>query len=101
MDCVSANEYSAGTHHRLVLREVVGERVFFFDGDVDILCGIKDFTAFLALNEFDIVLAGDDFDDGMFADGSHWLGSANGMDFARPRDSCQHRSEVFCGAEWW
>jgi hypothetical protein len=88
---------------------VVGERVFLFDGDVDILCGIKDFSALLALNEFNIVLAGDDFDDGMFADGSHWLGSMNGMDFARPREACQQRSEVFLWCEidgevvveWW
>jgi hypothetical protein len=88
---------------------VVGERVFLFDGDVDILSGIKNFSALLALNEFDIVLAGDDFDDGMFADGSHWLGSMNGMDFARPREACQHRSAVFLWreidgevvVEWW
>jgi hypothetical protein len=71
MDCVSADERRAGAHYRLVLREVVGQGFFLFDGDVDILCGIKDFTAFLAFNEFDIVLAGDDFDDGMFANGSH------------------------------
>ncbi len=35
--------------------------------DVIKLCRIKYFPAVLALDEFDIVLAGDDFDDGMFA----------------------------------
>jgi hypothetical protein len=79
----------------LVFRKAVGERVFLLDGYVDILCRVKDFAALLALNEFDIVLAGDDFDDGMFADGSHWLGSVIGMDFARPREACQPRSAVF------
>jgi hypothetical protein len=69
---------------------VIGKGFFFFDGDVNILSGIKDFAAFLALNEFDIVLSGDNFDDGMFANGSHWLGSVNGMDFARPHEGCQH-----------
>jgi hypothetical protein len=62
---------------------MIRESFFFLDGNVDILCGIKDFAAFLTLNKFDIVLAGDNFDDGMFAGGSHWLGSVNGMDFAR------------------
>jgi hypothetical protein len=54
---------------------MIRESFFFLDGNVYILCGIKDFAALLALNKFDIVLAGDDFDDGMFAGGSHWLGS--------------------------
>ena len=53
---------------------VVGEGLFLFYGDVYILCGIKDFAALLALNKFDVVLSGDDFDDGMFTGGGHWLG---------------------------
>jgi hypothetical protein len=44
---------------------------FFFHGHVAKLCRIKDFSAVLALNEFDVVLAGDNFDDWMFAVGSH------------------------------
>ena len=46
-------------------------QIFFFDGHVHILCGIKDFAAGLAFYEFCVFLAGDDFDDGMFAGDGH------------------------------
>jgi hypothetical protein len=42
-----------------------------FVGNVDKLCRIKHFAAGLAFDELDIVLAGDDLYDGMFAGWSH------------------------------
>jgi hypothetical protein len=60
---------------------MIRESFFFLDRNVDILCGIKDFAALLTLNKFDIVLAGDNFDDGMFAGGSHWFGECEWYGF--------------------
>ena len=68
---------------RLGVSLVVEDTFLFFDGYVIKLCGIKDFTALLALDEFCIFVARDDFDDWMFAGGGHGWGGANGMDFAR------------------
>jgi hypothetical protein len=90
MDCASQNEFSAGADRRLVVGGDLGEGGFFFDGDVAVLGRIEDFSALLTLNEFGVFLAGDDFDNGVFADGGH-LGreNVNGMDFARPQTPCQ------------
>jgi len=99
VDCISTDECSTGADCELVLHERIGERLFLFNGDVAILCRIKDFTALLAFNEFYVVLTGDDFDDGMFADGSHWVGSVIGMDFARLRWPCQPPFRVFLHGE--
>ena len=62
---------------------------FFFDCHVIILNGIKYFAAVLAFNEFDIVLAGDNFDDGMFAGGSHCFGECIDKDSALTQSACQ------------
>ncbi len=51
---------------------------FLFERHVVIFSGIKDFSAVLALNELDIVLSGDNFDDGMFAQGCHGWGDVDG-----------------------
>ena len=67
------------------------EGLFFLDGDVAKLCGIKDFSAGLALNKLSVFLAGDNFDDGMFARGCHRGGLSNGKDFARLWRACQLR----------
>jgi hypothetical protein len=91
MDCLSADERCARADNGLVLRARVGEGLFLFNCDVAILCGIKDFAAFLTFYEFDVILAGDNFDDGMFAGGSHVWGKVNGMDFARLQVACQPR----------
>jgi hypothetical protein len=66
------------------------EGLFLFNSNVAKFCGIKYFSAFLALNKFSVFLAGDDLDDGMFALSCH-LGEelANGMDFAPLRRACQ------------
>jgi hypothetical protein len=72
MDCASQNEFSAGADRRLVVGGEFGEGGFFFDGDVAVLGRIEDFSTLLTLNKFGVFLAGDYFDNGMFADGSHY-----------------------------
>jgi hypothetical protein len=74
VDCDSEDEYAVGRDRGLALRllgSFLVEGLFLFDGDVAKLCGIKDFSAGLALNKFSVFLAGDDLDDGMFARGCH------------------------------
>jgi hypothetical protein len=71
MDCVSEGEHAAAAASGLVVVWGVGQGFFLFDGNIAKLCGIKDFSAGLALNEFGVFLSGDDFDDRMFADGGH------------------------------
>jgi hypothetical protein len=74
MDCVSENECAAGADgglEELIFGGGFGEGLFFFDGNVAKLCRIKDFSAGLTFNKFGVFLAGDDFDDGMFALGCH------------------------------
>jgi len=90
MDCASQDKFSATTDGGLVVGGDFGEGGFFFDGDVAVFRRIEDFSALLTLNKFCVFLAGDDFDNGMFAGGGH-LGSknVNGMDFARPQTPCQ------------
>ncbi len=74
MDCASENECCAGADGELIVFERIGEGFFLFDGDVAIFRRIKDFATLLAFNELDVVLAGDNFDDGMFAgDGHGWV----------------------------
>jgi len=70
MDCAAQDEFTAGADCGLVVGSL-RERLFLFDGDIAKLRGIKDFSTLLTLNEFSVFLAGDDFDDGMFADGGH------------------------------
>jgi hypothetical protein len=57
---------------RSVLVDVGGD--LFFDGDVVVLDGVEDLAAVLALDELDVVLAGDNFDNGVFARRSHCIG---------------------------
>ena len=90
MDCVPACErltafggLAFGSGGGRGVRLFVGNGFLFFDGYVVKLCGIKDFSALLALDELSIFVARDDFDDGVFAGGGHGWGGANGMDFAR------------------
>ena len=51
-----------------------------FDGDVVVFGGVEDLSTVLAFDEFGVVLAGDDLDDGMFAGRDHgvfaWILSA-------------------------
>jgi hypothetical protein len=90
LDCSAKDELAAGADGSLIVGGTLGEGSFFLDGDVAVLGGIEDFSALLTLDEFGVILAGDDFDNGMFADGGH-LGSenVNGMDFARLQTPCQ------------
>ena len=83
LDCLSADECATANLGGLFFGGVSARGFFLFDGDIAKLCRIKYFSAALALDEFGVFLAGDDFDDGVFALGGHGWGSANGMDFAR------------------
>jgi hypothetical protein len=84
MDCVSEGEYAAAAAGGLAVLIVfwsVGQSLFFLDGDVAKLCGIKYFSAGLALNEFGVFLSGDNFDYRVFAGGGHggWGGEWYGF----------------------
>jgi hypothetical protein len=79
----------------------VGNGFLFFDGYVVKLCGIKYFSALLALDELSIFVARDDFDDGVFAGGGHGWGGANGMDFARIERGCQPSFPLFSLVSGW
>jgi len=50
---------------------MVSQSLILFYGDVIIFSRIKDFSALLTFNELYVVLAGNDFDDGMFTRGDH------------------------------
>ena len=66
MDCDSANE-RATAQRGLVVGWNLVPGVCLFQSHIGKLCGIKHFSAALALNELCIVLAGDDLHNGMFA----------------------------------
>jgi hypothetical protein len=72
LDCAAKDELAAGADGSLVVGGTLGERGLFFDGDVAVLGRVEDLSALLTLNEFGVILAGDDFDNGMFADGGHY-----------------------------
>src|ERR1700733_1782155 len=90
LDCSAKDELAAGTDGSLIVGGTLGEGSLFLDGDVAVLGRIEALSALLPLDELGVILAGDDFDNGMFADGGH-LGSenVNGMDFARLQTPCQ------------
>ena len=48
----------------------------FLNRYIKIFSGVEDLSAALALNKFCVVLAGDNFDNGVFARGSHEIGGA-------------------------
>jgi hypothetical protein len=103
MDCASQDEFAAGADGRLVVCGNLGEGGFLFDGDIAVLGRIEDFSALLTLNKFGVFLSGDDFDNGMFADGGHFgEKNVNGMDSARPQTPCQpgFRSFVTAKKRW-
>jgi hypothetical protein len=80
---------------------VVSDAFFLFDSYVVKLCGIKDFSALLALDILGIFVARDDFYDGVFAGGGHGWGGANGMDFARIERGCQPSIPLFSLVSGW
>ena len=101
MDCASQDKFPATTDGGLVVGGDFGEGGFFFDGDIAVLGRIEDFPALLTLNKFCVFLAGDDFDNGMFAGCGHLGGeNMNGMDFARPQTPCQPGFLDFCCRNW-
>jgi hypothetical protein len=69
---VSENERDSSADCKLIFGEGVGDRVFFFNCNIAVLCGIEHLAALLAFDKFDVVLSGNDFNDGMFADVSHF-----------------------------
>lgn len=101
LDCAAKDELAAGADGSLVVGGTLGEGSLFLDGDVAVFGRIEDLSALLTLDEFGVILAGDDFDNGMFADGGH-LGSenVNGMDFARLQIPCQPGFPDFMFVEW-
>jgi hypothetical protein len=114
VDCVSEDERTAsadGGLEDLFFGGGFGEGLFLFNGNVAKFCRIKDFSAFLTLNKFGVLFAGDNFDDGMFALGGHFGEVfANVMDFARLWACCQQRFRVDFSAQirgevvvnsWW
>ena len=76
-------------------------RDFFFEGcrcalfafHVFVFDRVEDLTAGLALDEFSILVAGNDADNGMFAGGSHvrlaGLLASGALDFVAPAVPCQ------------
>jgi hypothetical protein len=66
VDCDSPDEHAAANRGLVLGWDLIGD-AGLFDGDIGKLRRIKYFSTGLAFDEFCIVLAGDDLDDGMFA----------------------------------
>ena len=89
-------ERTSGSERRgafFVIQRGLG-RCLFFALHILVLDGVEDLAARLALDELCIFVAGDDTDDGVFAGGSHRVGSRDGpvaLDSAVPPVPCQCR----------
>ena len=81
----------------LIVRDVF----LLFDGDVVKLCGIKYFSALLALDILGVFVARDDFYDWVFAGGGHGWGGLNGWILPGISELVNHTFRLFSMVSGW